>query len=103
MFLNEKEGKVVGVFLEVADKYEGKKLVLKWEDGSVVKGIFDSYIEDESDCDMDEEGYEEFWSFVFKAIDLVGKPPVYITEDEYFCVNYHNFPDKITVDGKKIN
>ena len=103
MFLNDKEQSVIGSFMNVADDMEGKIILLKWNDGSQVKGIYDSYIEDDTDCDMDDKAYEEFWSFVFKAINLVGEPPVYITEDEYFCINYRNFPDEIIAENQKIN
>ncbi len=103
MYLNDKEEKIIGSFMDIADELEGKIVVLKWENGCQVQGIYDSYIEDELDCDMDSEAYEEFWSFVFKATDLIGKPPIYITQDEFFCINYKNFPDEIIVDGKKIN
>ncbi len=103
MYLNDREEKIIGSFMDVSDELEGKLMTLKWEDGSQVQGVYDSYVEDESDCDMDEESYEEFWSFVFKAIDIVGEPPIYITEDEYFCVNYYNFPNEIFVGNTKIN
>ena len=88
--------------MDIADELEGKKVVLKWKNGSLIQGIYDSYIEDEMDCDMNDDDYEEFWSFVFKATDLIGEPPIYITQDEYFCINYRNFPDEIIADGKKI-
>lgn len=103
MYLNDKEEKIIRTFMDVADELEGKLIILKWKNGSQVKGIYDSYIEDELDCDMDDESYEEFWTFVFKAIDLIGEPPIYITEDEYFCINYRNFPDEIIVDNTKLN
>lgn len=103
MYLNDKEEKIIGSFMDVADKLEGKILILKWKDGSCVHGIYDSFIEDESNFDMDDENYEEFWSFVFKAIDMEGEPPIFITEDEYFCVNYHNFPEEIISNGQRIN
>ena len=99
MYLNKKEEKIIGAFMELADELEGKMIILKWKDGSYIQAVYDSYIEDESDCDMDDDNYEEFWSFVFKAIDLKGTPPVNITEDEYFCISYHNFPDEI-LDGR---
>lgn len=97
MYLNNKEENIIGAFMDSADELEGKSIVLRWKDGSQIKGIYDSYMEDESDYEMDDERYEEFWTFIFKAIDLVGQPPVYITEDEYFCISYHNFPDEILV------
>ncbi len=103
MYLNDKERKIIGTFMNVADELENKLIMLKWKDGSQAQGIYDSYIEDESDYDLDDERYEEFWSFVFRAIDIKGNPPIYITEDEYFCINYHNFPNEIFVENKKVN
>lgn len=103
MYLNDKEERIIGAFMNVADKLEGKLIILNWKDGSQAQGIYDSYIEDELDCDIDDEDYEEFWSFVFKAVDIEGEPPIYITEDEYFCIDYHNFPDEIIVDNNKIS
>ena len=103
MFLNDNEEKIIGSLMKNADDLEGKVLLLKWNDESLIKGIFDSYIEDESDLDINDADYEEFWSFVFKAIDLKGTPPVFITEDEFFCINYHNFPDEIFIGNQKIN
>lgn len=103
MYLNDKEEKIIGKFMDVADDLEEKMLTLKWNDGSQVLAIYDSYMEDEVDCELDDEEYEEFWSFVFKAIDLVGTPPVYITEDKYFCVDYRNFPNEILDGTKKVN
>lgn len=97
MYLNDREEKIIGAFMNIADELEGKPVVLKWRDGSWVLGIYDSYIEDENDCDIEDIGYEEFWSFVFKAVGVSGTPPIYITDDEYFCINYHNFPDEVTV------
>ena len=102
-YLNENEKKIIGRFIESSDTNEGKRMLLNWADGSQIHGIYDSFIEDENDYDLDEDGYEEFWSFVFEVIDTKGNPPVYITEDNYFLINYHNFPDEILVDGIKIN
>ena len=38
-----------------------------------------------------------------KKIELTGKPPVEITEADFFIINYHNFPTEIICNGKKIN
>ncbi len=103
MYLNNNEEKIIGSFMNISDEVEGEIVILKWGNESKVKGIYDSYIEDENDLELDDEKYEEFWSFVFKVVEVIGEPPVYITEDEYFCINYHNFPDEIIVGDKKIN
>lgn len=103
VYLNDKEEKIIGLFMDIADDLEGKSLVLKWKDGSQMKAIYDSYMEDEMDCELEDDNYEEFWSFVFEAVSVSGNPPVFITEDNFFCINYQNFPDEILVGNKKVN
>ncbi len=103
MFLNGKEEKIIGKFMNICEMYEEKEITLKWDENNCIKCVYDSYIEDETDCELEDADYEEFWSFVFEAIEVIGEPPVYITEDDYFCVDYRNFPDEIIADGKKIN
>ena len=102
-FLNEKEEKVIGKFLNNTDRIQGKELYLIWADGSQVHALYDAYIEDESDFEIDEDGYEEFWSFAFRVITADANAPIEITEDNYFLINYRNFPKEIIADGKKIN
>ncbi len=103
MYLNGKEEKIIGKCIEIIDNYFQKEMKLSWADGSIVYGIYDTYIEDENDFDIKSDKYEEFWSFVFKATKVIGNPPICVTEDEYFMVNYHNFPNEILVDGTRIN
>ena len=103
IYLNENEEKIIGKFIEVEDKYENNALSLVWKNGDRVEAKYDSFIEDENDCELEDENYEEFWSFIFKKIEIEGNPPIEVTEDGYFLINYHNFPQEILVDGKKIN
>ena len=102
-FLNEKEEKIIGKFLNNTNSIQGEELSLIWDDGSQVYAKYDSFIEDELDFEIDEEGYEEIWSFVFKVIRADTNAPIEITEDNYFLINYRNFPKEIIVNGKKIN
>lgn len=103
IYLNENEERIIGKFIEVEDKYENNTLSLVWKNGDRVEAKYDSFIEDENDCELEDENYEEFWSFIFKKIEIEGNPPIEVTEDGYFLINYHNFPQEILVDGKKIN
>lgn len=102
LYLNENEQKIIESFMNVENEYKNKRLILKWNNNSQVIAIYDSFIEDESDYELDDERYEEFWSFVFRKIDIMGTPPIDISEDGFFLVNYHNFPNEILVDGKRI-
>jgi len=101
--LNEREEKVIGRFVDNQSKYEDAEMWLKWKDGSQVVAKYRMYLEDVNDCEPEDEKYEEFWSFVFEVTDVKGTPPVHITHHNLFIVSYHNFPDEIVVDGKKIN
>ncbi len=102
LYLNDREQAVIGRFMTIANDMEETRMLLRWRDGSWILGIYDSIMEDENDFELEDERYEEFWSFIFRALDLSGDPPVYITEDEYFCISYHNFPEEMLVDGKDI-
>ena len=103
MFLNEKEEAVIGVFLSQADTYDFEDMELVWKNGAKITATYVSNFEDSNDKKKGEEGYEEYTSFVFDVIEVSGEPPVLISEQDGFCLNYHNFPDEIIKDGEKIN
>ena len=101
-YLNNNEEKIIGKFVSYPRKYDDF-LTLKWEGKGEITARFDSFMEDENEYEIDDEGYEEFWSLLFDAYQVKGKPPVNIAGNNDFLINYHNFPDEILVDGKKIN
>ena len=103
MFLNDKEEAIIGTFLSHADEYDFEEMELSWKNGSKIVATYVSNFEDSNGKLKGEEGYEEYTSFVFDVIELCGEPPVLISEQDGFCLNYHNFPDEITKDGQKIN
>lgn len=103
MYLNDYEEKIIDTFMGNLNEYENEEMSLIWKDGSALVATFDTCFEDENEYDMDDPRYEEFTSFAFTAILMFGKPPVYITEDKGFLIDYHNFPEKIIARGKKIN
>ena len=103
MFLNEREEAIIGVFLSHADDYDFEEMELTWKDGSKIVATYVSNYEDSNDKRKGEEGYEEYTSFVFDVIEVEGEPPVLISEQDGFCLNYHNFPETITKDGEKLN
>lgn len=103
MYLNEKEEKIIGQFINVADEYMDEILLLKWTDGSCVYAKYDSPFEDSVDLPPGEQGYEEFWSLIFKALSRKGNPPIHISEHNLFLIDYRNFPNEILANGKKIN
>lgn len=103
IYLNENEERIIGKFVEGENKYENQTLVLIWSDGSQVIAKYDSFIEDEANCELEDEYYEEFTSFVFIMISGNGNPPIDVSQDGFFLINYHNFPKDILANGEKIN
>ncbi len=103
MFLNDKEEAIIGTFLSHADEYDYEDMELIWKNGSKIVATYVSYFDDSNGKLKTEEGYEEYTSFVFDVIDVWGEPPVLISEQDGFCLNYRNFPDEIIKDGEKIN
>ena len=101
--LNKTEERIISTFLSNLDDFERETMTLVWNDESKVVALFDTCFEDDNEYDMGDELYEEFISFAFTVLTSDGEPPIYITEDSGFIINYHNFPDEIFVDGKKIN
>ena len=97
MFLNPNEGKIISKFCANYNHLSGKSLLLEWNSGSIC-AKFDTCFED-----IDDETEEEYYSFLFIASSADGKPPVVINEDNYFLVNYKNFPNSITLDSVKLN
>ena len=103
MYFSEKEEKVIRTFYVNLESYARDEMVLKWDEDNYIVATFDTCFEDDNDCEMDEEGYEEFTSFVFQAEEVSGNPPVELSDEGFFLINYHNFPKEILADGKRIN
>lgn len=103
MYLNDYEKSIIGTFYNNIKLCRNNKILLKWDTNNYIIANFDTCFEDDNDLEMDEDKYEEFTSFAFTVISVSGKPPVYITEDNYFLISYHNFPNEIFVNGEKIN
>lgn len=102
LYLNNKEEKVIGSFMDIEENFANKMLRLVWGDGSEVVAKYDSFIEDENENDFNSEKYEEYWSFVFLAIEAPQKVPIDISDDGFFTINYLNFPEKILCENKII-
>lgn len=103
MYFTDKEEKIIRTFYKNLKLCGENELLLKWDEDNFITALFDTCFDDDNDYEMDEEGYEEFTSFAFSAISISGQPPVYVTEDDGFLIDYRNFPKEILLDGKKIN
>lgn len=103
--MTNKELQIIGTFLTNLDDYEKRKMKLIWRGEGEITAIFYTCFEDESGTETDSknETFEECISFVFDAMEILGTPPVLLNRQKTFAINYHNFPDEIVVDGKKIN
>ena len=89
MFLNPNEEKVISNLYKNLNNIGESVLTLIWDNGCV-KATFDTCFED-----MDDETDEEFYSFAFIAKEVSGEPPVDILDNNFFLINYKNFPQKI--------
>ncbi|MCI8332021.1 MAG: hypothetical protein HFE78_04285 [Clostridiales bacterium] len=103
MYFSDKEENIIHAFYTNIKLHQKDELILKWDEENCVVAKFDTCFDDDNDLEMEEEGYEEFTSFAFTVISVSGNPPVYITGDNGFLIDYHNFPNEILADGKKIN
>lgn len=99
MFFSKKEQIIIEKFYkEVKSLTENDALLLIWEN-SKVEATFDTCFDD---FDENNES-DEFTSFVFKKKEITGTPPIEISEDNFFIINYHNFPEDIVLNNVKIN
>ena len=57
--------------------------------------VFEDMDEDEND-----ENFEKYYSFVFRSISVTGNPPISVSGDNLFLVNYRNFPKSIKLNGE---
>ena len=103
--LNDYERLIIGGFLGNLDENDQKIMTLIWPDGSKIVAEFDTYFEDLNDFDAKEgdDEFDEYISFVFVAKEVFGVPPIQLNSNGFFLINYHNFPDEIIADGKKMN
>lgn len=102
LYLDNEEEKVIGAFMEIESNFANKILRLIWNDGIEVVAKYDSFIEDENENDFNSMEYEEYWSFVFVAIDIPQKAPIDLSDDGLFTINYLNFPEKILCENEII-
>lgn len=102
LYLNDAEERVIGPFMDIEEKFSNKTLRLVWSNGSEVVAKYDSFIEDENEEDYNTNKYEEYWSFVFVAIDISLRAPIDLSADNLFTINYHNFPEKILYEDEII-
>lgn len=103
VYWNKNEEAIIRDFLACNRNYIGEEVLLKWNGKGSVLAEYSMLMEDENDYEMNDERYEEFWSFAFHGVQITGNPPISINRQNNFLINYHNFPDEILVDGKKIN
>lgn len=102
-FLNDREEAIIADFYRNIKSHRADKLTLVWNGFGVADAVFYSCFEDDNDLEDDDENYEEFVTFVFKATHIRGNLPVKTDENGYFWINYRTFPDEIIADNKKIN
>lgn len=98
MYFSKKEQSIIETFYKYLPNLTTTDVLeLQWETGSI-KAVFDTCFDD-----FDEENEsDEYTSFVFKGLSFKGTPPVQISDEKAFVINYHNFPESIVLAGKVI-
>ena len=100
MYLNDKEEKVIAPLAKVMNRIIDLPVRLEWDSGYAIAAL-DTEFED-MDEDEGAENFEEYHSFVFRSISVTGKPPISVSGDNLFLVNYRNFPKSIKLNGENI-
>ena len=99
MYFSKKEQPIIEGFYNKLSKISVNELVtLVWESGTI-QAAFDTCFDDFDENNQN----DEYISFAFKALKVDDNPPVEITENKYFIINYHNFPNAIYLNNEKLN
>lgn len=95
MFFSAQEDKVMRPFAEELDAHPGSSIEMKLQDGTVLIASLDTCYESDNDLEMDEEGYEEYFSYVFmieKVLSVSKENAEKYQENTLFELNYHAIP-----------
>lgn len=97
MWLNHKEGELMGPFLTAFELAPQKTLVLSWNYGTKIIASYNTDYESENCLEDDDPDYEEFWACcvkVEKIIFLDEKDNLDMSpEGSFFEITYHNIPE----------
>lgn len=95
MFFSAQEDKIMRPFAEKLDAHLGSPIKMKLQDGTELIVSFDTCYESDNDLEMDEEGYEEYFSYVFmieKVLSVSKENAEKYKENTLFELNYHTIP-----------
>ena len=114
MYLCKNEEKIIDSFCSyIADIYcnynshrnksKNNKEVffLRWANGTQIFATFNTTDEDDNGLEINEKGYEEYYSFIMDIINVVNFSPLdgfdskWVKKGGSIDFNYHNFPDEI--------
>ena len=102
MYFSKNEKDIISTFYRNLSKIEATNLTLTWSTGSIV-ATFDTCFDDDNGNEIGSPEYDSFVSFAFQAIQITGNPPVFVTDDDMFLIDYRNFPSDIFANDKKVN
>lgn len=95
MFFSELESKLMGEFQGKLDAHPKSLIKMKLQDGTELIASFDTCYESDNGLEMDEQGYEEFFCYLFKVIKILSASKESVTaypEGTFFEINYHTLP-----------
>ena len=94
MWLNDKEEKIYGPFLDYIESHENEKFRFVYADGTELIVEFETFYESENLLEPDDKNYEEFWESAFKILKVVKDDKNIYEVGKYVLVNYHSVPQK---------
>ena len=92
MWLNEKEGPIIGPFKKTIEEHESSKWLFVLDDDSILEVGLDGEYESDNGLDEDEEGYEEYFALLFVVLAVIRDNSNLHKVDELIEINYHNIP-----------
>jgi len=95
MFFSELEDKLMRPFAKSLRTHPKSLIKMKLQDGAELLVSFDTCYESDNGLEMDEQGYEEFFCYLFKVRKILSASKENATayqEGTFFEINYHTLP-----------
>lgn len=92
MWLNEKEGQIIGPFKKAIEEHESEKWIFELNDNSILEVALDGEYESDNDLDVGEEGYEEYFAMLFIVLNVINDDSNTHFVGELIEINYQNLP-----------
>lgn len=92
MWLNEKEGQIIGPFKKIIEEHENEKWIFEFNENLILEVAINGEYESDNGLDIKAEGYEQYFAMLFVVLSVIKDDSNAHFAGELIEVNYHNLP-----------